>query len=213
MINQHYWIHGRPCLKYAIYIIQCHNFCSVFLLCCCLHWHQLWKGLSTSIIPWLHLLNPYLITVTVTGWYHTRCPMHFGHFWLFCIQSEFLSFLIRPPQLWLTTRPPRATPLLHNLWLSLSLILRSHIFQLTRAFVLLSVHKSIIFTWATEHHGLVVNTPSYVAGPEFKAWPRDRLSWLKFVVYLSPAKWMPGYNLKLGHDCFLPKPFQLIFHS
>jgi hypothetical protein len=33
-----------------------------------------------------------------------------------------------------------------------------------------------------------------------------------FVVFLSPSRQIPGQKLRLGHDCFLPNPFQLIIH-
>jgi hypothetical protein len=33
-----------------------------------------------------------------------------------------------------------------------------------------------------------------------------------FVVFFSPFRRMSGYTLKLGHDRFLPNPFQFIIH-
>jgi hypothetical protein len=64
----------------------------------------------------------------------------------------------------------------------------------------------------TERRGPVVGTPaSYSGGPAFKSRPGGRLSWLTFpVVFLIPLRQMPGYYLTLGHDCFLPYPFQFI---
>jgi hypothetical protein len=51
------------------------------------------------------------------------------------------------------------------------------------------------------HHTLspVVNTPaSYSGGPRFKSWPRDRLSWLRFlVVSPSPPGQMPRKYLNI----------------
>jgi hypothetical protein len=60
----------------------------------------------------------------------------------------------------------------------------------------------------------VVNTPaSYSGGPGFKRRPGDRLSWLRvFVVFLSPSRPTRESALKLGHDRFLPKPFQYVIH-
>jgi hypothetical protein len=65
----------------------------------------------------------------------------------------------------------------------------------------------------TERHGRVVGTPaSYSRGCAFKFWIGDRLSrgvsWFSSV---SAEKYLNG-AFKLGHDCFLPNPFQFIIH-
>lgn len=51
-------------------------------------------------------------------------------------------------------------------------------------------------------------------GPEFRPWPTDRLSWLRFyIVFLSPSRHILRQRLKLQHDHFLPHPFQILTHS
>jgi hypothetical protein len=72
----------------------------------------------------------------------------------------------------------------------------------------------IIPSSTTERHGRVVNSPaSYLGGPRFKFRPGDRLSWLRFSWFSSvpPGKCRDS-TLKLGHDRFLPHPFQCFIH-
>jgi hypothetical protein len=74
-----------------------------------------------------------------------------------------------------------------------------------------SRNKYVMVLLMTKHCGQVVNTPAlYLGGPKFKSCPRDRLSWLMFImVFLRTSREMPGYYLKLGHDCFLPHFFPI----
>jgi hypothetical protein len=57
------------------------------------------------------------------------------------------------------------------------------------------------------------STPASYSGVLwFKSRPGDRLYWLRrFVVFISSSRQM-GYNLQLGYDRFLPRPFQFIIH-
>jgi hypothetical protein len=75
-------------------------------------------------------------------------------------------------------------------------------------------YSTTFLVFQTERHGRVVSIPaSYSGGRGFKSRPGDQLFWLRFlVVFLSPSRQMPGYYLKLGHDRFLPHPFQFIVH-
>jgi hypothetical protein len=47
--------------------------------------------------------------------------------------------------------------------------------------------------------------------PVFKSRLGDRQP--VFVVFLSFFRRMPGYNLKIDHDRFLPNPFQIIINA
>jgi hypothetical protein len=63
----------------------------------------------------------------------------------------------------------------------------------------------------TEHRGREVNSPaSHSEGPELKSRPGDRLSRLR-VSSVPPGKFWDR-ALKLGHEHFLPNPFQFIIH-
>jgi hypothetical protein len=69
---------------------------------------------------------------------------------------------------------------------------------------------------ATKHRGRVVNTPaSYSEVPGLNLCPSYQLSWLKFLWFSSiPPDECMDSTLKLGHDRFLPNPFQFnIIHS
>jgi hypothetical protein len=75
--------------------------------------------------------------------------------------------------------------------------------------IIQDVHQSHILT---EGCGREVTAPaSYLGGSGFKSQPRDRQSWLRFSRFFSVT---PGEcrdsTLKLGHDHFLPNPFQFI---
>lgn len=49
-------------------------------------------------------------------------------------------------------------------------------------------------------------------GFQFKSWPGHRLFWQVFVVSPSPSIQMLGKYLKVGHEIFLPHPFEFIIH-
>jgi hypothetical protein len=85
-------------------------------------------------------------------------------------------------------------------------------------FVFVSAIKKVMFNlWSWNfiaRRGRVVSSlASYSGGPGFKSRPGGRLPWLRvFMVFLSPSRQMLGQYLKLGHDRFLPHPFQFIVH-
>jgi hypothetical protein len=60
----------------------------------------------------------------------------------------------------------------------------------------------------------VVNTPaSCPGGPGFNSQPGDRLSWLRvFVVFLSPSRRIPGYQLKIRPRPLPSNSFRFIIH-
>jgi hypothetical protein len=52
---------------------------------------------------------------------------------------------------------------------------------------------------------------SYSGGLDFKSRSEDRLYLpTRLVVLYSPSSQVPGYDIKLGHDVFLPHPMQFI---
>lgn len=62
-----------------------------------------------------------------------------------------------------------------------------------------------------KYYGQRGSTPAlYSGGTRNKSLPRDWLSWQVVVVFLSLSKNMLVHFLKLGHDCFLSHPFQII---
>jgi hypothetical protein len=53
-----------------------------------------------------------------------------------------------------------------------------------------------------------------LGGPGFKSRPGDRLSWLRFLCFSSiPPGECRDSTSTLGHDRFLPNPFQFTIHS
>jgi hypothetical protein len=72
-------------------------------------------------------------------------------------------------------------------------------------------HKHTWWHRNTERCGQVITLFSYSGGPWFKSRPGDRLSWLRFFIFLSPSRQMPAYYLEISHDRFLPNPFNLLF--
>jgi hypothetical protein len=79
-------------------------------------------------------------------------------------------------------------------------------------------HFTVLFV-CTERCVQVFNTlASHSGGPVLKFRLGDQLSWQVFVVFLGLSRQMPVQYLKLGHERFLPHPFQFIiqlpsFHS
>jgi hypothetical protein len=54
------------------------------------------------------------------------------------------------------------------------------------------------------------NAPdSYPGGAQIESRPGHVLSWLRFLCFPQPLEAIPGIVPLLGHDCFLPNPFQL----
>jgi hypothetical protein len=65
---------------------------------------------------------------------------------------------------------------------------------------------------ATKRGWMVTLSLSIFGGPGFKAWPRDRLSWLIFlVVFLSPSRHMLGLYLKIRPQLLTSRSFA-IYH-
>jgi hypothetical protein len=67
-------------------------------------------------------------------------------------------------------------------------------------------------TNVTERRGRVVGTPSYSGGPVFKSRPGDPASWLRFFVFFSPSRKVPGYYLQIRLQP-LPSTYFSIHHS
>jgi hypothetical protein len=66
-----------------------------------------------------------------------------------------------------------------------------------------------------QRHGRVVNTPTlYAGGPEFDSQPRRMAILTEVFQWFSPVPpgKCPDSTLKLGHDRFLPNPFQFIIY-
>jgi hypothetical protein len=74
---------------------------------------------------------------------------------------------------------------------------------------------TVIYPRRTERCGRVVNIPaSYLGRPGFKSRPGDRLCWLiLFLDFFSHSKQVSGWCLKLGHNRFLLRPFELTYHT
>jgi hypothetical protein len=75
-------------------------------------------------------------------------------------------------------------------------------------------HLNLLEDCYTERCSREFNTCASCSGdPQLKCRPIFRLSWMRaFVVFLSLSKQLAELRLKLRHDRFLPRPFQIIIH-
>jgi hypothetical protein len=59
----------------------------------------------------------------------------------------------------------------------------------------------------------IVNSDIYLGDARFGSWRECLLCWLMvFTVFLNALRQVPGEYCKLGHESFLPHPFQFVIH-